>query len=138
MIYPAPKPRKSPKRKPKPMKRTRMKKFNANRGGHKFPKGVDEGLREFVRGLPCIVEGRIAQGLSWHPHICWGVVQVCHVKTRGAGGEDRNNTFPACAGAHHMQHLVGIPEFERLWGVELKKIAQRVTAEYEKAKFPCP
>lgn len=142
-LKPCPKPASRVKAKPPRtrLKRSRMKcngpmkKFNAKRGGHAFPKNVDEDYREWIRALPCILSGKmIAHG----QHICWGAVQVCHVKTRGAGGPDRKNCVPMCASAHDQQHVIGIREFEQRWGVSLKTIARQLTEIYEAEKFPCP
>ena len=65
-------------------------------------------------------------------------VQVCHLQTRGAGGDDRNNVVPMCGHAHALQHETGIRSFQKRWGVDLKEIAHRLTAEYVKECEPCP
>ena len=116
--------RSQPLRRSTPMKRgTRIKARNAKRGGHRFPKGVDEDFREFVRGLPCILR-------SYELHRCTGEVQCCHVKTRGAGGRDAGNCFPACDNAHRQQHIVGIKTFADIWSLDLRAIAEEVWTRY--------
>jgi hypothetical protein len=126
----------------KPLKRTRMKSRGPRTkksGGALFPKGVDEPYREWIRALPCILAGRTAQVESWPmEHRCLEPIQSCHVKSRGAGGGDRNNLYPGCVVAHHQQHLVGIRSFEHCWDVSLKTIARQLTAVYEAEHFPCP
>jgi hypothetical protein len=105
---------------------TRMAAKNAKRGGHRFPKGVDEGFREYVRGLPCVARG------PWWSEMgrCDGPVAACHVKTRGAGGQDAGNLFPACSLHHHVQHTVGIKTFQEWFGLDLRAIAARVWADH--------
>ena len=137
-LRPAPKP-KSVRGKPRkgraPLKKVRLKARNAKRGGHMFPKNVDEGLRDWIRGLRCILDGwgvkvwtRPGTGTT---HMCWGSSQVCHIKSRGTGGPDRNNVVPMCAYAHDEQHRIGIPAFEKRWGVNLKEVAHALTAQYD-------
>lgn len=117
----------------KPKKR--MAKFNAKRGGHKFPQHVDHDLRAFIRGLPCLLREKV---VGVRHHECVGVVHVAHVKSRGAGGADRNNVVPLCWLAHQSQHLLGLAAFEQRWDVSLRAIARQLTAAYEAEKFPCP
>lgn len=117
--------------------RTPIKKFNKRRGGHAFPKNVDEAYRAWIRTLPCLLANRPLY-LGSFTHVCWGAVQVCHVKTRGSGGADRNNVVPMCAGAHDQQGVLGIRDFEKHWRVDLKTIARQLTEIYEAEHFPCP
>lgn len=149
-LYPVPKPQSKPKvrvswKHGKPLKRTRMK----SRGprtkrtkGNLFPKGRDESLLAWVSQQPCVILGRRYESAAGYlvgpPHECQSPVQVCHVKSRGAGGSDRNNTVSMCAHLHALQHTIGIRSFQTRWGVNLKEIAQRLTAAYEAEKFPCP
>ncbi len=130
MIYPVPKPERQPKPLPK-----RIKARNAERGGHAFPKNVDTLYREWIRALPCILSGKMC---AHGQHLCWGTVQVCHVKNRGAGGPDRQNCVPMCASAHDQQHVIGIPAFNKLWELDLAFLARRYTEQYEAEVFPCP
>ena len=124
-----------------PIARTRMKTRSTRSkksGGHLFPKGVDEGLRAFVRGERCILYGSFtprdwhygdARPIVWHK--CTGGTEACHVKNRGAGGVDRNNLYPGCAWAHDEQHRIGIRSFEKRWDIDLKAEAVKLWREYQ-------
>ena len=128
-------PKPQPKRKVKSRglrQHTPMKKINKRRGGHAFPRNVDTAYRDWIRGLACILAPR------YPLHRCVGAAQVCHVKSRGAGGPDRANIVPMCASAHNDQHSVGIRSFEKFWGISLRTIARQLTEVYEAEKFPCP
>jgi hypothetical protein len=139
-------------------RRTRMAAKNAKRGGHRFPKGVNEGFREYVRGLPCCVpamtpevalsiirgEPRPAKWLGCWPQSRIGVdvlrglgmlghmpISECaHVKSRGAGGKDAGNMVPMCMRHHRQQHAVGIKTFQAAYGIDLRAIAARVWADH--------
>ena len=127
--------RPSKPRQRKPLKRTRLKSRGPRTkksGGHAFPKNVDEAYREWIRALPCLLLGRTGH------YRCHGPVQVCHVKSRGAGGPDRQNVVPMCAGAHGEQHCYGIRSFEQRYGLNLKATARQLTEVYEAERFPCP
>ena len=124
-----PKPAKREPQKRQGMKRTRMKKINTKRGGHAFPKNVDLDYRAFIRTQPCILGGPWRARLAcdargrFLEHRCVGRIQACHVKSRGAGGKDVGNLYPGCALAHDEQHRIGIPAFQKRWGINLAKIA---------------
>src|SRR6266550_7687589 len=139
-----------PKPKPKTRKvsrglrqHTRLKKINAKRGGHAFPRNVDEPYREWIRALPC----RLANAPMWAPGaalpsaraVCpvgdWGVIDAAHVKSRGAGGKDRANLVPLCHWHHMEQHDLGIRTFQCRYGIDLKVIARQLTEVYEAEKF---
>ncbi len=114
-----------------------MKKFNKRRGGSKFPKRRDPAYCEWVRQQPCLLGGGMGVGfhirvrsLAMKIHQCDGPVQVCHVKSRGAGGDDRRNVIAMCAKGHDEQHRIGIRSFEKRWGVDLKAEAEKLDAEY--------
>jgi len=101
MIFPAPKPR----------PRAQRERFSHRR---------DPAFTGWVRSLPCLLRGE---------HVCWGPVQVCHVKSRGAGGVDHGNVVPMCAGAHDEQGR-GIQSFERKHGLDLRLEAARYHLRY--------
>jgi hypothetical protein len=132
-LRPAPKPKARAKKVCRPMKKSRMKSYNAKRKGSAFPKRRNPEYCAWIREQPCILSGRKRAeipgeliGHAWHPTFCGfigGPVQVCHVKTRGAGGNDLGNVLPMCAGAHDEQHCIGIPAFQKRWGINLAKIA---------------
>ena len=103
-----------------PTRRTRVKSKNAKRGGHRFPKGVDEAFRQWVRGHRCVVPG-CPQHL---PSEC------AHVKSRGAGGKDLGNCVSLCGFHHAFQHIVGIRSFQAKFGLDLKVIAANLASHY--------
>lgn len=142
MIYPVPKPKAKPKARGvswkhgKPLPRgKRIKAVNRKRGGSSFPKRRDPVYAEFIRGFPCILAWPLQKG--WHDgkrmhwHRCIGKTQFCHIKSRGAGGDDKANAYPACAAAHDEQHRIGIAEFERRYNLDLRKRAQQLATLYD-------
>ena|SRR5258706_4173656 len=127
MIHPVPKPKSKPKgrvslKHGKPLQRgVRIKQRNAKRGGHMFPKNVDEARRDFIRAQPCAVTGRItgewikredwmAQTLPkwWKCHVV-----PAHVKSRGSGGKDQGNMIPLDSRIHDWQGQIGWPALQR-------------------------
>jgi hypothetical protein len=133
-----PKPKRR-RRKPKPLTRSQRMKNRGPRtrksGGAMFPQWIDEKFREYVRGLPCVLLGRmpVEPGL-WALHQCPTAAtcrQACHVKSRGSGGVDHANLYPACWVMHDEQHRLGLRSFEKRWGVDLRKIAEQLYAQYQ-------
>jgi hypothetical protein len=61
-------------------------------------------------------------------------VDVAHVKTRGAGGGDRNNVIPLCRLHHARQHRIGIRSFAIEHGLDLPAFAVRITNDYDATK----
>jgi len=124
-----PKPPKSAKRGPQeraPRKqKTRMKQRNAKRQGHMFPKNVSQERRAYIRGLPCVLDGRYRPLGSFagigavESHHCTSKTRVCHLKSRGSGGKDAGNIWPGCDAAHEEQHRLGVPAFEERWNINL-------------------
>lgn len=141
MIYPAPKPR--AKRKPSgphPLKKSRLKsrgKRTKKSGGALFPKSVRPEYRDYIRAQRCVLSGRrrvrLSLVLTSHvlEHECVGAIQACHVTSRGAGGADLGNLYAGCAAAHHEQHAIGIPAFEKRWGIRLADEAARLWEVYQ-------
>jgi hypothetical protein len=133
MIYPVPKPKKKRRVRHTPqLTRSPMRKNGPRTkrtGGNLFPDGVDEARREFIRSLPCILTDRCCYAKGGIPlaHICVGPRQACHVKSRGSGGVDKANMYPGCSAAHDQQGIIGIPAFNKMWGLDLKFMAE----EYE-------
>lgn len=102
--------------------------------GHRFPDLVNEPLRKFVRGLPCVLTG-LTDGAGI-VHKCRypmgiGTSYVAHLKTRGSGGGDDDNVFPACWWAHWKQEG-NTKRFEAEWGIKLAAICRKVTAKFYK------
>ena len=84
---------------------------------------VDKILRIFITEKPCLGCGR---PLYNDPH---------HLKTRGAGGGDRDNMVPLCRVCHTEAHMKG-PKF--MDGIVLKRTGKHMkewaiiyTAEYD-------
>ena len=96
-----------------------------SRGGHRFPKQVDEGFRQFVREQPCILHGR---------HVCWLPVQACHVIPKSRGVPDAANLFPGCVLVHAVQEGK-TSEFEKMYDIDLKHIAQTLWDCYSSGGF---
>lgn len=80
----------------------------------------------------------------WSAGGCWGRSVSHHLKTRGAGGDDRtSNLLPACPNHHRMIHDIGTAAFAgRFWPVlSIKnrvKLAMRVhgiTEEEARARY---
>lgn len=117
------------------------KRLKARKVPKAFRHRRDPAYQAWVRGQPCLLSGRsvapagmaasryyVVPGVKyWHQ--CWGPVQVCHVKSRGAGGDDRANIVPLCAGGHAQQHT-GIQSFQRYWDLDLCAAAARLYQTY--------
>jgi len=129
ILRPVPKPRKKVRR-PTGRPRTRLKRINKKRGGHMFPKNVDELYRAWIRGRQCLIAGRAPLWVSLHNR-CEGRVQVAHVKSRGAGGADHQNVLPLCALHHHEQHAIGKMSFEARYGLNLRDEAALLWKRYQ-------
>lgn len=62
---------------------------------------VNRGLLDSFHCKPCIVCGSIPS-------------DPCHVKSRGAGGDDASwNVYPSCRRCHSAAHQMGIVTFAR-------------------------
>jgi hypothetical protein len=119
-----------PKRSSKPLKRTPLSRHYRRRaqGSKRELSGLySRRYIAWIRTHPCVLADQ---------HPCLGPVQCCHVKSRGAGGPDRANCYPGCAGAHRQQHDMGLRAFQSHWGVDLQTVAHRLDAEYERQLKP--
>jgi hypothetical protein len=114
---------------PKPPKsRVGVKQINAKRGGVRFPKNAIPELRAWIRQQPCVLQ-------RGEPHVvypCRGPVEVAHVKTRGSGGPDFDNTVPLCMEHHRELHRTGRKSFEFKYQVRLAALAKVETAAFLK------
>jgi hypothetical protein len=114
-------PRRTPlKRGKPPQRKTRVKARNAKRGGSRFPKRRDPEYREWIRTLDCLVGDLM----------CHGGVECAHVKTRGAGVDDRGNCVPLCGFHHFEQHDLGIRHFQTRHKLDLAAIARNLGERY--------
>jgi hypothetical protein len=82
------------------------------RGRSRFPRFRDEQWCAYIRSLPCLIG-----------HACEGPTEPDHVRTRGAGGVDIGNTWPACRKHHAERHRIGISSFELKYAINLAKWA---------------
>lgn len=61
---------------------------------------VDDSILDIIRKRNCDVCGK--RPTPSEPN------QACHIKSRGAGGDDSwNNLYSGCHSCHHLQHLKG-------------------------------
>lgn len=92
----------------------------------------NEEYRDWIRGLPCILQGRTnASGrvhVCWHPERC---SDACHVESKARGAGDVGNLYPGCRVAHRDEHDFGRKSFEREWSVNLREIAGALWLTYE-------
>ena len=93
--------------------------------------------KKWVRGHECAIAGRWEKRFSpdhteARMHGCTGPIQSAHVRcgTDGAGNIDPSDcyTIPLCVAGHRRQHDLGEPEFERRYGIDMKKIAAALWA----------
>lgn len=82
---------------------------------------ADKPYQAWIRSLPCVIAGK---------HECKGVIQCCHLKTRGSSGKDAANVFPGCVAAHDEQGH-SIVSFERKYRVHLRAIARELWNTYQ-------
>lgn len=91
------------------------------KGRRRFPRGEDRAYQAWIRSLPCHLARRGR---------CRGVVEACHVKSKGAGGGDRGNLLPLCTAHHREQHDRGIATFAQRYGLDLGQVAGLLDAVY--------
>ena len=116
-----PKPR--PKKGRKPIRRSRVRQKAGK--PRRFANKRWPALQEYVRGRPCDVGGAFTG-------ICDGPTEAAHVRSRGAGGEDANNTVSLCRKHHREQHRIGIQSFETKYFApgHLQWLAERITTGF--------
>ncbi len=77
-----------------------------------------------VRGFACAVANQKGA------HECFGKIEAAHVRTGTDGGMGMKPSdcfvIPLCSDAHREQHRVGEAEFERIYGISMRKIADRL------------
>ena len=119
---------------PKPKVRKQRRRFAHRR---------DSKYAAWIGTLPCVLSddfgdsGHVMIGCERGPRVIWPQVhmcnppiQVCHVKSRGAGGSDVGNVVPMCVVAHTQQHLWGTKTFQAEWGIDLKATAEALYHTY--------
>jgi hypothetical protein len=92
----------------------------------------DEKYLAWIRKLPCLLDHRpawfgVSGGMA--AHLCTGKVEAHHVKTRGAGGSDRQ-AVPICALAHRQFHDWGRATFAKRYIIDLAHAARDLEAAY--------
>lgn len=106
-----------------PTRRTRL----TAKGGSRFPKRRDPDYCQWVRSLSC----EMGRRLHWWTGIpCSGPVECAHVKSRGAGGDDRGNCLALCRSHHRLQHRLGWPQVARDFAFDPAAIAKQLEAKY--------
>ena len=73
----------------------------------RFPRRRDAAYRAWVASMPCLVPG------------CRRPAECCHIKSRGAGGDDVGNCVPMDRFHHQEQHHLGILTFQVRYGLDL-------------------
>jgi hypothetical protein len=115
---------KSELKRTKPLKEGKPLGVNRRRRKERSVIAFGEGGRkaEFVRANGCVVHLRGVGVLR-----CEGKVEAHHVRTRGAGGTAAD-LVGLCALHHWRLHHIGRQSFDRMYGLELEKLA----TEYER------
>lgn len=75
----------------------------------------------WVRGQHCVVQG------------CHRPGEPMHVRSRGAGGEDRGNVVPCCRRHHDEAHVIGHLSFAKRYQLDLQKLAGRYLRLYRQS-----
>ena len=122
-----------------PLKRTGKLKRGAKLRARRVPKAFrqrrDPQVMAWIHTQPCVIAGRrptIAGYQLLEPHQCCTPVEGCHVRSRGAGGDDRANLVSMCRSMHTQQHAIGIKSFQARWGVDLKAEAAELFERYQR------
>jgi hypothetical protein len=103
-----------------PRTRTPIKKRNAKRKGSRFPHRRDPEYCAWIRLFSCPFDRSRMRFDPPESELGWILLHECaHVKSRGAGGDDRGNTIPLCRRHHREQHDKGMATFQRLYGFDL-------------------
>lgn len=109
------------KRSPMKPRTTRLK----AKGCRRFPKGADPEYLDWIRTRPCLL---------WYGELgrmgCRGVVVAHHVRSKGAGGTDRE-VVNLCDAHHREGHDHGWMTFERKYQVDLPAIAAALSQRYD-------
>ena len=110
------------------LRRTPLKRRKRERFGIRPVKFRSEPFKQFVRGFPCILDGKPG-------HTCEGKIQFAHVRlgTDGGTGLKPSDYYgvPACFNAHILtEHQHGGPALQRQFGIDLKAEAERYWKEW--------
>ena len=118
------------------MKRTPLKRKTAlkARGKSRFPKRRAPKYVAWIRKQSCSMLGKIVNN---YYHVCLGPVEAAHLKSRGAGGGDRENCLSLCSFSHGTQHTIGLKSWAALYRMtveDLKAIARALDARYRRER----
>ena len=104
---------------PKAKRKAQGKRFAAHRSAKYLA---------FIRHQPCLLyrRTRCQEGPGATP------TEACHVRTRGAGGNDLGNLWPGCVRHHQEQHAIGIRSFEKRYAIKLYWVGKLYLQEYER------
>lgn len=84
---------------------------------------------KWVRGFSCAVEG----AFKWTTVECGGGIEAAHVRgaTDGSMGKKPSDfwVIPLCAQHHAQQHTIGESGFERMYSVDMKKLAEELASK---------
>ena len=130
-----------PPRRKKPLSRSgkrlvrRVVQRIKSKGKPRFKNDRDFAMPVYVRGLPCAT-GCWNRLCRHDERPCAGPTEATHVKSRGAGGVERQNLLPLCAAHHREQHIVGVKTFSvKYWGAPERaaQLAVSYTEQYDRA-----
>jgi hypothetical protein len=108
-----------------------MRRVNPERRARRESEGLVYGeIHEFTKRLPCTLEGHGDHTCDFYPPERRGV-ESHHVKSVGAGGQDRNGTVPLCPAAHDEVHRLGLTTWCDRYRMDLRSIACEVTARFD-------
>lgn len=113
-----------------PTRRTRLK---TRRVSKRFATRRDPKYCAWIRTLGCCAAqpyslSLYVRGATLKP--CAGPVECAHVKSRGAGGDDRGNTLPLCRRHHRQQHDIGLVTFGHHYCLDFYGTAEVLEARY--------
>lgn len=85
--------------------------------------------RAWVRGFPCAAKDAPQTLVTVE---CGGPIEAAHVRngTDGGMGEKPSDWWclSLCQSHHRRQHLIGETEFERQYGINMRKIAEELAS----------
>ena len=117
-----PKPKKRPKKVRKPIRRSRVRQKAGK--PKRFAKRRDPEYLAWIRKQPCVIGERTSFSF------CAGQTEASHLKSRGAGGDDRNNVLPLCHLGHQEQHRRGMQWWIEEYFEGKPEIAQQLAQQY--------
>ena len=95
----------------------------------RFPKRRSPLYREFIKQHDCVVKTHARTPSPCYAEPGRYKIECAHYHTKGSGGFDRGNTFPACPG-HHTEQEGKDAEFEKKYGLELSVICAELLVEF--------